>query len=75
MNEAQPQAKANRARAELGEALAAIEEKLDVRKQASRWAKKVEASYRENPVPWIIGATAAGILVVGTVVWALVSDD
>ena len=28
-----------------------------------------------NPVPWIIGATAAAIVVAGLVAWAILSDD
>jgi hypothetical protein len=62
-------------RADLEETLDAIEDKLNVPKQASRLADKAKSSYDENPVPWIIGATAAAIVVVGVVAWALLSDD
>jgi hypothetical protein len=36
---------------------------------------KVQTSYRDKPVPWIVGATAVGIVIVGTVAWALFTDD
>jgi hypothetical protein len=41
----------------------------------TRYRQKAEASYREKPVPWIVGATAIGITVLGTVAWAIFSDD
>ncbi|MFC0680249.1 hypothetical protein ACFFGH_20635 [Lysobacter korlensis] len=41
----------------------------------TRYREKAEASYRDKPVPWIVGATAAGIVVLGTVAWAIFSDD
>jgi hypothetical protein len=46
-----------------------------VKKQTSELAERVQRSYRANPVPWIIGATAAAVVVAGLVVWAIVSDD
>ncbi|MGV3732201.1 MAG: DUF3618 domain-containing protein [Microcella sp.] len=63
------------ARARLEETLDAIDDKLDVGKQASELAQRVQRSYRANPVPWIIGATAAAVVVAGLVVWAIVSDE
>jgi hypothetical protein len=62
-------------RAELEGTLDAIEDKLNVPKQASILARKAKASYEANPVPWIAGATAVAIAVVGVVAWALLSDD
>lgn len=62
-------------RARLEQTLDAIDDKLDVTKQASELAGRVQRSYRANPVPWIIGATAAAVVVAGLVVWAVVSDD
>ena len=62
-------------RAQLEETLDAIEDKLNVPKQASRLARKAKASYEDNPVPWIIGATAAVIVVGGLVAWAIFGDD
>ena len=41
----------------------------------ARYREKAEASYRDKPVPWIVGATAAGIVILGTVAWAIFSDD
>ncbi len=63
------------ARAKLEQTLDAIDEKLDVKKQASELTERVKTSYQSNPVPWIIGATAAAAVVVGLVAWAIFSDD
>ncbi len=41
----------------------------------ARYREKAEASYRDKPVPWIVGATAVGIVILGTVAWAIFSDD
>ncbi len=41
----------------------------------ARYREKAEQSYRDKPVPWIVGATAVGIVVLGTVAWAIFSDD
>jgi hypothetical protein len=46
-----------------------------VQKQASHYVEKAKASYGENPVPWIVGATAVAISVAGIVAWALLSGD
>jgi ElaB/YqjD/DUF883 family membrane-anchored ribosome-binding protein len=62
-------------RANLESTLDAIEDKLNVQKQASRYVDKAKASYEENPVPWIVGATAVAISAVGIVAWALLSGD
>ena len=63
------------ARAKLEQTLDAIDERLDVKKQASELTDRVKTSYESNPVPWIIGATAAAVAVVGLVAWAIFSDD
>lgn len=63
------------ARAQLESTLDAIDEKLDVQKRASELADNVKRSYQSNPVPWIIGATAAAVVVAGVVAWAIFSDD
>jgi len=63
------------ARAELEGTLDALEDKLNVPKQVGRLTEKAKSSYEANPVPWIIGATAAAIVVVGVVAWAILSDD
>ena len=62
-------------RAKLDSTLDAIEDKLDVQKQASALVERTKASYESNPVPWIIGATAAAIVAVGLVAWAIFSPD
>ena len=63
------------ARAKLGQTLDAIDDKLDVKKQAGELTERVKPSYAANPVPWIIGATAIAVTVVGLVAWAIFSDD
>jgi hypothetical protein len=63
------------ARAKLEQTLDAIDERLDVKKQAGELTERVKSSYQSNPVPWIIGATAAAVVVVGLVAWAIFSDD
>lgn len=63
------------AREELAETLDAIEDKFNVPKQSKILAEKVTRSYEENPVPWIIGATAAAVVVAGLIAWAIFGDD
>lgn len=63
------------ARADLEATLDAIEDKLNVPKRVGELSTKVRSSYESNPVPWIIGATAAAIVVAGVVAWAILSDD
>jgi len=62
-------------RAKLDTTLDAIEDKLNVPKQASAIVERTKSSYEANPVPWIIGATAAAIVVAGLVAWAIFSPD
>jgi len=62
-------------RAHLESTLDEIENKLNVPKQLNHYADKAKASYDENPVPWIVGATAVAISVVGIVAWAIFSGD
>lgn len=62
-------------RAELEATLDAIEDKLNVPKQVNRLAARAQSAYRANPVPWIIGGTAAAIAIAGTIAWAILSDD
>ncbi|MBX3094706.1 MAG: DUF3618 domain-containing protein [Cryobacterium sp.] len=63
------------AREELAETLEAIEDKFNVPKQSRLLADRVARSYEENPVPWIIGATAATLVVAGLVAWAIFGSD
>jgi hypothetical protein len=69
------QARVAATRSDLENTLDSIEDKLNVPKQMGILGKRVEASYEDNPVPWIIGATAVAISAVGLVAWALFSDD
>ena len=62
-------------RANLESTLDQIEDRINVPRQVERLTEKAKASYDENPVPWIIGATAVAISVVGIIAWALLSDD
>lgn len=63
------------ARAELEETLDAIEDKLNVPKQLGILGTRARDSWNDNPVPWIIGATAAVIVVGGLIAWAIFGDD
>jgi hypothetical protein len=63
------------ARADLEATLDAIEDKLNVPKRFGELTTKAKASYESNPIPWIIGATAAAIVVAGLIAWAVLSDD
>ncbi len=62
-------------RSELEETLDAIEDKLNVPKQVGKLTAKARASYNRNPVPWIIGVTAAVVAIGGLVAWAVFGDD
>jgi hypothetical protein len=62
-------------RAKLEGTLDAIEDKLDIKKQTSALVERTKTSYEANPIPWIVGATAAAIVVAGLVAWAILSDD
>ncbi len=62
-------------RSELEETLDAIEDKLNVPKRVGNLTAKAQASYKDNPVPWIIGATAAAVVVGGLVAWAIFGED
>jgi len=55
--------------------LDAIEDKLNVKKQTSAIVQRTKSSYEANPIPWIVGATAAAIVAAGLVAWAIFSDD
>lgn len=70
-----PRARSAAARAELEEALDAIEDKLNVPKQVGILGRRARTSWERNPVPWIVGATAAVIVVGGIIAWAIFSDD
>jgi len=62
-------------RSELEQTLDEIEDRLNVPKQVGKLTAKAQSSYDENPVPWIIGATAAVVVIGGIVAWAIFGDD
>lgn len=62
-------------RAQLEETLDAIEDKFNVPKRLGSGARKAQASFEENPVPWIAGAAAAVVVVGGVVAAALLRRD
>jgi hypothetical protein len=62
-------------RTELEETLDAIEDKLNVPRRVGKLTARARASYGDNPVPWIIGATAAVVVVGGLVAWAIFAED
>ncbi len=63
------------ARAELEEALDAIEDKLNVPKQLGILGTRAKGAWQANPVPWVIGAAVAVAVVGGIIAWALHGDD
>lgn len=75
MTENSTDAAISRTRAQLENTLDAIEDKLNVPKQASALVERTKASYESNPIPWIVGATAAAIVIAGLVAWAILSPD
>jgi hypothetical protein len=62
-------------RSDLEQTLDEIEDRLNVPKQVGKLTAKAQSSYEENPVPWIIGATAAVVVIGGIVAWAIFGDD
>jgi Protein of unknown function (DUF3618) len=68
-------ARVTAARSSLESTLDQLDDRLNVPKQAKKLTARAKASYEERPVPWIIGATAAAIVVAGTIAWAILSDD
>lgn len=75
MSESSGKARSAALRAELEETLDAIEDKFNVPKQVGLLSTKARTSWNENPLPWVIGATGAVIVVAGLVAWALSNDD
>jgi hypothetical protein len=62
-------------RSELEQTLDAIQDRLNLRKQLSKYSAKVKASYKKRPVPWVVGATATVIVIGGLAAWAIFGDD
>lgn len=63
------------ARAELQATLDAIEDKFNVPKRLGEVGTRARASWDVNPIPWLVGAAAAVIVVGGLIAWAIASDD
>lgn len=66
---------AAKARAELAATLDALEDRLNVPKRVDELRRKAVASYEKNPLPWIIGGVAVAVIAIGSVAWAIFSDD
>jgi chorismate mutase len=69
------EARLTETRSELEQTLDAIQDRLNVRKQLGKYAANAKASYKSQPVPWIVGATAAAIVIGGLAAWAIFGDD
>lgn len=69
------QSRTAQARAELAEALDAIEDKFNVPKQLGLLQRRARRSWDINPLGWVIGATVAVVVVGGLIAWAVRSDD
>lgn len=74
-NEDDIQSQVARTRANLESTLDAIEDKFNVPKRVSELGKRAQASWENNPTPWIVGATGVAIAVLGIVAWAIFSGD
>lgn len=66
---------AAKARDDLAKTLDAIEDKLNVPKRAGELSKQAAEAYDNNPLPFIIGGLAAGVVAISLVAWAIFSDD
>ena len=74
-NEDDIQSQVARTRANLESTLDAIEDKFNVPKRVSELGKRAQASWENNPTPWIVGATGVAIAILGIVAWAIFSGD
>lgn len=68
-------AAAAKARHDLAATLDAIDDRVNVPKRVSELSEKAVASYKSNPIPWIVGGAAVAVVAVGLVAWAIFSDD
>lgn len=75
MSTASGASRSARARAELQATLDAIEDRLNVPKRVGELGTRAKASWDLNPVPWLIGAVAAVVVVGGLIAWAAAGDD
>ncbi len=65
------QADAAKRRADLAATLDAIEDKLNLPKQARIAFDDARRSFRRDPLPWVAGAVAVAAAAVGAAVWAI----
>ena len=82
MSTADAKAAAQKARHELAAALDGIEDKFSVKKRAeqvgataNQLSGKAVAAYKENPIPFIVGAAAVGVIAIVLVAWAIFGGD
>jgi hypothetical protein len=71
----QEQARANRARQALGEALDEVERTFYPGHVGKMLAWTMKRSFRRHSVTWTVAGSVAVALAVGLAVWALASDD
>jgi hypothetical protein len=71
----QEQARADRARRALGEALEEVEQTLYPRHVGKMLAWSLKRSFRRHTVTWAVAGSVAMALAVGLAVWAVTSDD
>ncbi|MBI5161550.1 MAG: DUF3618 domain-containing protein [Micrococcales bacterium] len=61
------------ARQRLADTLDQIEDRVNIPKKVGTWSKQASDSYENNPVPFLVGAAAAALAVVGLVIWGVAS--
>ena len=71
----QEQARANRARRALGDALDEVEQTLYPGHVGKILAWSLKRSFRRHTVTWAVAGSVAVALTVGLAVWAMTSDD
>ena len=69
------QARANRARRALGDALDEVEQTLYPGHVGKMLAWSLGRSFRRHTVTWAVAGSVAVALTVGLAVWAMTSDD
>ena len=73
--EGQEQARANRARRALGDALDEVEQTLYPGHVGKMLGWSLKRSFRRHPVTWVVASIGAVALAVGWVAWAVTSAD
>jgi hypothetical protein len=64
-----------KARADLADTLDAIEDKLNVPKRVGELSDRAATSYKQHPIPFLVGGAIAAAVTVGLIAWAIFSDD